>query len=56
MKDWVIIALMVSVIFLLWRGQAKCASSGYSQVKSKTQDEKCPDGFRELGPVICVKD
>jgi len=56
MKDWVIIALMVFVIFLLLRGQAKCTSSGYSEVKSKKQEEKCPDGFRELGPVICVKD
>lgn len=56
MKNWIIVVLMVAVIFLMWNGQAKCASSGYSEVKSKKQEEKCPAGFRELGPVICVKD
>jgi hypothetical protein len=56
MKDWLIIALAVLVIFLLWRGQTKQGSSGYSEVRSKKQEEQCPDGFKELGPVICVKD
>ena len=48
-----IIAALILVILYMSLGNKR---SGFSDVRSKLTSEKCPDGFRELGPTICVKD
>ena len=56
MKNYIIIALTALVVILLLNGTATPKKSGYSEVRSKLQTEQCPAGFKELGPVVCVKD
>jgi Na+-transporting methylmalonyl-CoA/oxaloacetate decarboxylase gamma subunit len=53
MKNFVIIGLLILVLFLVWISRKK---STFADVKAKKAEEKCPDGYREMGPVVCVKD
>ena len=53
--DWkvgVIVALLLLIVYLNMNKR----QSGFSETRTKLQTDKCPDGFRELGPTICVKD
>jgi len=53
--DWkhIVVALLLMVILYNLMNKKK---SGFSETRAKLTGEKCPAGFRELGPTICVKD
>ena len=53
--NWKLLIIAALILVILYMSLGK-KQSGFSDVRSKLTTEKCPSGFRELGPTICVKD
>jgi hypothetical protein len=56
MFDWKLAGIALLILVIMHLLTARKTRSGFSATLSKKPEESCPEGFRMLGPTICVKD
>lgn len=56
MMDWKLVGIALLILVILYLIGSRKQKSGFSATMSKKPEENCPEGFRMLGPTICVKD